>query len=92
MVAPEHALGLALAVNSLSAPARRYFAAGGLGILIGDGRLGRYASEQLAESYYSIRLAPGLTTTLNLQRLPHPAYNAERGPVTVGGVRLHAEF
>lgn len=89
---PDHTLGLALALNSLSGPARRYFAAGGLGILIGDGRLNRYASEQIAEAYYAMRLAPGLSAALDLQRLQHPAYNAERGPATVLGVRLHAEF
>ncbi|MFG6485903.1 carbohydrate porin [Roseateles sp. BYS78W] len=89
---PGHTLGVALAVNSLSAPAQRYFAAGGLGILIGDGRLNRYASEQIAEAYYAMRLAPGVTAALDLQRLQHPAYNAERGPVTVLGARLHAEF
>ena len=89
---PEHTLGVALAVNSLSAPARRYFAAGGLGILVGDGRLGHYASEQIAEAYYAMRLAPGLSATLDLQHLQHPGYNAERGPATVVGARLHAEF
>lgn len=89
---PEHTLGLAMAVNGLSSPARRYFAAGGLGILIGDGQLRRYASEQIAEAYYAMNLAPGLSATLDLQRLRHPAYNAERGPATVAGARLHAEF
>lgn len=89
---PEDKFGLAVAVNALSGPARRYFGAGGLGILIGDGRLDRYASEQIAEAYYSARVAPGLTAALDLQRLRHPAYNADRGPVTVLGARLHAEF
>jgi high affinity Mn2+ porin len=89
---PGHTLGVALAVNSLSGPARRYFAAAGLGLLIGDGRLDRYASEQIAEAYYAVRFAPGLSATLDLQRLRHPAYNAARGPVSVAGARLHAEF
>lgn len=89
---PDHSAGLAFAVNSLSAPAQRYFAAGGLGILVGDGQLRHYASEQIAEAYYAVRLAPGLQVTLDLQRLQHPGYNAERGPVTAVGARLHAEF
>lgn len=54
--------------------------------------MNRYASEQIAEAYYAMRLAPGLSAALDLQRLQHPAYNAERGPATVLGVRLHAEF
>lgn len=89
---PGHKLGLALAVNSLSGPARRYFAAGGLGILVGDGRLDRYAGEHIAEAWYALRLADAVTATLDLQRLQHPGYNADRGPVTVIGARLHAEF
>jgi high affinity Mn2+ porin len=89
---PGQTVGLAVAVNALSAPARRYFAAGGLGILVGDGRLDRYAAEQIVEAYYAVRLAPGLSGTLDLQRLRHPAYNADRGPANVLGARVHAEF
>ncbi|CAM3955647.1 carbohydrate porin [Roseateles saccharophilus] len=89
---PGHTLGIALAMNSLSGAAQRYFAAGGLGILVGDGRLGHYASEQIAEAYYAMKLAPGLSATLDLQRLRNPGYNAERGPANVLGVRLHSEF
>lgn len=87
-----HTWGLAVAQNGLSAPARRYFAAGGLGILVGDGRLDRYAPERIVETYYALPVADGVTATLNLQRLQHPAYNAERGPVNILGARLHAEF
>jgi hypothetical protein len=30
--------------------------------------------------------------TLDVQRIQNPAYNADRGPVDVGSIRLHAEF
>jgi hypothetical protein len=30
--------------------------------------------------------------TLDVQHVRHPAYNADRGPVTVFGLRLHAEI
>ena len=30
--------------------------------------------------------------TLDYQRVENPAYNADRGPVTIYGFRLHAEF
>lgn len=89
---PGHSLGLALAQNALSDAARRYFAAGGLGLLIGDGRLPQYGPEQIAEAYYAVKVMPGLAISLDLQRLVHPAYNTQRGPVTVLGARLHAEF
>ena len=48
-------IGVAGAVNALSADHRAYIAAGGLGILIGDGRLD-YRPEKIVESYYSIAL------------------------------------
>ena len=85
-------LGLAGVVNGLSSSARRYFAAGGLGILIGDGQLPHYGSEQIVEAYYSAALAPHVFLTADLQHIVHPAYNRDRGPVTVFAVRGHAEF
>lgn len=84
-------LGLAAVENRLSPQARAYFATGGMGILIGDGAL-RYGPERVAEAYYSIGIAKQLAVTLDLQRFVHPAYNRDRGPVTVYGVRTHWEF
>jgi hypothetical protein len=45
--------GVAGLVNALSDSARTYFAAGGLGILIGDGQLTRYGTEDIIETFYS---------------------------------------
>jgi len=83
-------VGLAVVVNGLSGPHRDYLAAGGLGFIIGDGRL-RYAPEQIAETYYTWRLAPGIFLTVDLQGVNHPAYNADRGPVAIAAVRFHGE-
>jgi hypothetical protein len=30
--------------------------------------------------------------TFDYQRIANPAYNADRGPVTLYGLRFHAEF
>ncbi len=87
----EDALGLAAVSNGLSAAARRHFSAGGIGILIGDGALG-YAREQIAEVYYALRLNQHFYFSFDVQRLVHPAYNQDRGPVTILGFRAHAEF
>lgn len=87
----EDTAGVAGVVNALSGPAQRYFAAGGLGILIGDGRLA-YAPEKIAELYYALHLGPAVVATLDYQRVVNPAYNHDRGPVSIYGVRLHAEF
>ena len=87
----DDVLGLAVVTNGLSPAARAYFAAGGIGILIGDGQL-NYAREQIAEAYYALRFNPHLAFGIDVQRIVHPAHNRDRGPVTVVGVRAHAEF
>jgi high affinity Mn2+ porin len=75
----------------LSRPARDYFAAGGLGTLIGDGRLPHYAAEHVFEAFYSAALPYGLTITADYQFVSQPAYNRDRGPVSILGMRLHYE-
>ena len=41
---------------------------------------------------YNLNLTKGTWITLDWQYIRNPAYNAARGPVNVGSVRLHAEF
>ena len=84
--------GIAGVVNGISKAARSYFAAGGLGVLIGDGRLPHYATENVMEAYYNAHATKWLTATLDYQFAVNPAYNADRGPVSILGVRLHASF
>jgi len=88
---PSDEFGLAGAWNMLSPDQARYTAAGGLGVLIGDGRL-RYASENVLEAYYAVQLAKGVIATLDYQLLVNPAYNADRGPVSLFAGRLSARF
>jgi len=87
----EDTVGFAVAVNALSGAARDYFAAGGLGIVIGDGALD-YRTEQIAETYYAWRVEKRLTITFDVQHVRNPAYNADRGPVNLLAVRTHIEF
>jgi high affinity Mn2+ porin len=82
--------GLALVENRIPSDTQSYFKAGGLGILIGDGNL-TYGPERIAEWYYAARLGRHVTVSLDLQRIVHPAYNRDRGPVSVVGLRLHLE-
>ncbi|MBV9931094.1 MAG: carbohydrate porin [Alphaproteobacteria bacterium] len=84
-------VGIGLAVNGISAVHRRYLAAGGLGILVGDGRLDRYGTEQVAEAWYDLGLGKA-HLTLDGQLLRHPAYNRDRGPAAVVALRAHAGF
>ena len=85
--------GLAYARNGLSGPHRDYLAAGGLGFFVGDGRL-NYRPESITEAYYSlgVDVLKRTAISLGLQHIRNPAYNADRGPVWVGSVRLHTEF
>jgi high affinity Mn2+ porin len=88
----DDTVGIAGLVDGISQAARRYFAAGGLGTLIGDGQLPHYATENIAEIYYSVQAAKGATATLDYQFVANPAYNADRGPVSIIAVRLHASI
>ncbi len=84
--------GLAFIVNGLSADHKNYLAAGGYGFLIGDGKL-NYAPEMIAELYYKINAyQKKVWLTPDYQFILHPAYNADRGPVNVLGLRAHVEF
>ena len=58
---------------------------------MGDGAL-RYKPEQIYEAYYSLALTKNAAVTFDWQYIRNPAYNADRGPVRVGTVRLHAAF
>jgi high affinity Mn2+ porin len=84
-------VGMAVAINGLSGAARDYFAAGGMGILIGDGRL-NYGTERIVEAYYSLQASRYLSLALNYQHVDNPAYNRDRGPVSIYGFRVHLEF
>lgn len=66
-------------------------AAGGLGLLIGDGALS-YREEKILETFYSIGLANWASLTFDYQFISNPAYNAARGPVSILSMRIHAEF
>jgi high affinity Mn2+ porin len=84
-------IGIGFATNGLSKDHRDFIAAGGLGVLIGDGRL-NYRREDIVEAYYALALDDALTLTFDYQFLVNPAYNADRGPISIFSGRLHAEF
>jgi high affinity Mn2+ porin len=88
---PDDVIGLGGAINGLSKDHRDFIAAGGLGVLIGDGQL-NYRNERVLEAYYAYALNKQLTLTADYQLITNPAYNADRGPVSVFSGRLHGEF
>ena len=89
---PGDTVGLAGVVNGLSSEARAYFGAGGLGILIGDGQLPHYGLEKIVETYYSAQLFEAFAISLDYQFIDNPAYNRDRGPVSVIGLRFHLQL
>jgi len=88
---PNDTVGIGGAINGLSAANRDFLAAGGLGLLIGDGRL-NYSPERIFETYYAVSVNKNFTVTADYQLIVNPAYNADRGPVSLFSGRLHAEF
>jgi carbohydrate-selective porin OprB len=84
-------VGLALVRNGISGPHRDYLAAGGLGFFIGDGKLS-YGSENIFETFYSFGLAKDAWLSADLQRIFNPAYNVDRGPLSVASARFHYGF
>lgn len=84
-------LGLAVVANGISADHKAYLAAGGVGFLLGDGKL-RYGSEVLSELYYRIQLGPYVQVTPDVELVVNPGYNRDRGPAVVSTFRFRASY
>jgi high affinity Mn2+ porin len=89
---PNDEIGVASVVSGLSTGHRDYLRAGGLGFIIGDGKLVHYGAETVVETYYNLQLRRNINFTLDFQEIVNPAYNRDRGPVSVLAVRLHMEY
>jgi high affinity Mn2+ porin len=94
----EDRLGLAAAIQGLSAVHREYLAAGGSGFLLGDGALD-YAREKILEAYYRAQwtwshgaFALRAQLSPDFQYIQNPAFNQDRGPVRFYALRLHLEY
>ena len=83
--------GLAFVTNAICKDHQIYLADGGLGFLLGDGRL-NYGRENILETYYTAHVWRGIYLAPGLQYIVNPGYNRDRGPVVVPGFRVHLEF
>jgi hypothetical protein len=83
-------IGAAFVWNALSSEHREYLALGGLGFILGDGRL-NYGLEKIIEAYYNVHLYRGITTAFDYQFVDNPGYNQDRGPASIFSIRLHIE-
>jgi high affinity Mn2+ porin len=88
---PDDTFGLAGIVSGASRENQKFLAAGGLGILAGDGAL-NYGWEKVVETYYDCKIWKTLRVAVDYQFIADPAFNRDRGPVSVFGTRLHVEF
>jgi high affinity Mn2+ porin len=88
---PDDTLGLAGILNTISMARQAYLAAGGYTALIGDGALPNPGSEKILEAYYTLPVY-AWKLTIDYQFIANPAYNRDRGPVSVLATRLHAQF
>ncbi|WP_424811980.1 carbohydrate porin [Roseococcus sp. YIM B11640] len=88
---PRDTLGLGTNIGFISAGRQRYLEQGGIGFITGDGRL-NYAPEWVTEVYYDARVLPGVNAALGYQLVVNPAYNADRGPVSIFSFRLRTAF
>jgi high affinity Mn2+ porin len=89
---PDDTVGLAGAANRISHQGKLYLAAGGLGGIIGDGQLPNAGPEQILEAYYRAALFSFAHVAFDYQFINHPAYNRDRGPVSIFGLQLHLRF
>jgi hypothetical protein len=83
--------GLAFATNAISKDHQEYLALGGLGFLLGDGKL-NYGRENIIETYYTAHIWRGIYVAPGVHYIVDPGYNRDRGPAVVASFRLHVEF
>jgi high affinity Mn2+ porin len=88
---PDDTVAIAGVLNTISKAEQAYLAAGGLTALIGDGMLPHPGPETILEAYYTLPVNTW-KLTFDYQFITNPAYNRDRGPVSVVATRLHAQF
>ena len=88
---PDDTFGLAGIVNGISKIHEQFLNDGGTGILVGDGQLPHPGLEQIIETYYEFPVFDW-HATIDYQFVVNPAYNRDRGPVSIIGARLYNQF
>ena len=87
----QDSAGMAWGSSWLSGSHIAYLAAGGVDGFIGDGALS-YRPESVVEAFYNWGINKSMAVTADVQYISNPAYNSARGPVSIFGLRLHAQF
>ena len=87
----KDAIGIGYGMSGISPSHIAYLNMGGIDGFIGDGKI-NYSSEQVVDIFYKLNLISSAWVTFDYQHIANPAFNADRGPVDVYGVRAHFEF
>jgi high affinity Mn2+ porin len=88
---PGDTFGVAGVLSGISRENQEFLEAGGTGILDGDGAL-TYGREKVLETYYDFLVWKNLHFALDYQFVDDPAFNRDRGPVSIFGARVHWQF
>jgi high affinity Mn2+ porin len=89
---PDDTVALGGAINRISHQGKLYFAAGGLGGIIGDGRLPSSGPEQILETYYRVAVTSLAQFAFDYQFIKNPAYATKRGPVSIFTLQVHLQY
>jgi high affinity Mn2+ porin len=88
---PDDTFGLAAVVSGASKENQRFLEAGGTDMLDGDGAL-NYGLEKALETFYDFKIWKTLHGAVDWQFIIDPAFNRDRGPVSIFGARFHWEL
>jgi hypothetical protein len=88
---PADVTGIGASIGWISQAHADYLRLGGIDGFVGDGRLNQ-AAEIGFEVFYSFNFLEAFWLTADYQRIANPAFNADRGPVDVFGLRIHAQY
>ena len=88
---PHDTFGIGGVFGGASRANQKFLEAGGEDILDGDGKL-NYGWEKVLETYYDFDVWKNTHLTLDYQFVDNPAFNRDRGPVSIFGARVHWEF
>jgi high affinity Mn2+ porin len=88
---PLDVTGIGVNLGWISQSHAEYLRLGGIDGFIGDGTINPRAESSI-DVFYSVNFRKSFWLSGDYQRITNPAFNADRGPLDVFGVRIHAEF
>ncbi len=88
---PSDVTGAGVNLGWISSAHAEYLRLGGVDGFIGDGTI-HPAAETVFEVFYGVNVVPAVWVSADYQHILNPAFNADRGPVDIFGLRFHAQF